>query len=585
MHEPSLSAAASATPRPAGLSSEKPLAALVAICVALALFLAATRQSLTVDEPFHLLAGLEMHQHGQNLLNLEHPPLVKWLAAWPLAGEPALAVPAIRAGLVMKTWELLFGDPAATFRYIWRSRAILVALIALPLLWLAFALGRRFGGVRAGLALAAFVGLAAASLPYLVLSQTDAAVALGFLATLLAAIRYAEAPSFGRAAWLGAALGLALAAKFSGLLLGPTVLLACWLGGRRKPRQWPAALLVLAVAGTLLWGSYRVANLDYRSERGRVLISDYAAGGASLIVGDRLLPFEDLLLRIETGSPELAQLLTGILGVRAQNELGVYATVVFGRLTSHGRWYFFPLKILTLTSLVLLAASLAALIAWWRRRPAATAVEPSDPGPALAITTLAVYLGVALVSSYNVGIRHLLPIFPLLFLPAAVWCGERRGRAFAVVLLLAAESFWLAPGWISATNTWWLGERNPTATAYSTMAYKQSYYALAEELEERGIVAVRVLQPIVFDAELRSYIPGASAVDPGQPLVPGWYAVYIQAEQLLPALFAVEKSDFYHFDNYRRAGLSYFERWQELVRRGEDHGYLAGNTFHLYRIP
>lgn len=558
---------------------DRALAALVIGGCAFLLFVAVTGQSFTVDEPFHLLAGLEMHQQGQNLVNLEHPPLVKWLAAWPLAGEPGLAVPPIRAGEVMATWQCLFADPLSTFSYLWRSRAILAVLVAAPFLFAVFRLGRRFGGRRTGLVLAACAGMAPTSLPYLALSQTDGAVALGFALTLLAAAAFLERPGALRAAGLGLAVGLALAAKFSAVLLAPPLFVLAFRTGQRHGRR--AAWLALAglLALGLLWGTYRLANPRYQAERGRLLIADYCRGTASLIVGDRLAAREAGLLELERISPEAAQFATGLFGVRAQNELGVYATVVFGELRSASRWYFFPLLLISLTPLLLLAASAAALADWWRRgRP----WRRENELPAL---TVAAYLGVALMSSYNVGIRHLLPIFPLLFLPAAAWCARTPRRALVVVSLLFAESLALAPGWISATNTWWLGERNPTRTAFSTMAYKQSYYQLGAELAARGIAEVRVFQPIVFDRELQAYLPGARAADPAAPLAPGWYAVYIQAEQLLPALFAGDAADFYHRDNYRRAGRPYFERWQELVSRGEDHGFVAGNTFHLYRVP
>ena len=44
-------------------------------------------QSLSGDGAYHLLAGHQALRYGQNLLNLEHPPLVKLLVSTPLLLE------------------------------------------------------------------------------------------------------------------------------------------------------------------------------------------------------------------------------------------------------------------------------------------------------------------------------------------------------------------------------------------------------------------------------------------------------------------------------------------------------------------
>ena len=65
------------------------IAAAAALALAASLQLAAIhRQSLTYDEPYHLLAGYQTLRFGENLVNYEHPPLVKMAAALPLLAGP-----------------------------------------------------------------------------------------------------------------------------------------------------------------------------------------------------------------------------------------------------------------------------------------------------------------------------------------------------------------------------------------------------------------------------------------------------------------------------------------------------------------
>lgn len=47
--------------------------------------LAAHVQSLTVDEPYHLIAGFQSVRYGSNTVDYAHPALVKTVAALPLA--------------------------------------------------------------------------------------------------------------------------------------------------------------------------------------------------------------------------------------------------------------------------------------------------------------------------------------------------------------------------------------------------------------------------------------------------------------------------------------------------------------------
>ncbi len=580
------------------------VAAVAAWLVLVALLgLAVGRQSLIGDAAYHLLAGDQALRHGNNQLNLEHPPLVKLLAALPLLGEKPLSPP-VGVDRAIDTSLELFADPARVRRAQLRSRTLLAIVFALPLLACCLALGSRWGGPRAGGVLALAVGLSFAVLPFLPVIQTDTAVTLGFVATALALLRYLDAPGPTRALVAGAALGLALAAKHSGVLLVPSVLFVLLAAGppgggleEHIPRGRRAPLrgmierhlgrgrlrdlaLVAVASGAVLYATYGIANRDYESRLGRDTIERYL-GGEGMITGQEMRRHAELLLGAERVDPNLAQWLTGLLGIRAQNQIGVYPSYAFGSVSSRGRWWYFPAVLLIKTPLPLLAASLAALVAWLVRRR-----RSFGRGAALLVLTTGIYLGVAVTSSYNLGVRHLMPILPFLYLPAASWAARSRIRTAVLVAALAVEALILAPLWMSATNTWWLGSRNPTrfALSGSDTDYHQNFIALESAARSRGIETLHVLYPLLDEEELQAYVPGARLVAPGSPLESGqWYAVSILVEQYLPAIPRADPGELLGADSLASLTRAWTPLWEQ-VARGEDHGYVAG-TFHLYRLP
>jgi hypothetical protein len=590
-----------------------------AMLAALALQAAAIRtQSLTGDEPYHLLAGHQALRYGENTLNFEHPPLVKMLAALPFLAEAEPLAPPGDVTNALSSAQAVFRDPGLEARIRVRARTVLLLGVVLPWWWVTYLLGRAAGGPRTGLALALIVALSFGMLPYLTILTTDVAVALGFAATWVLAARFLAAPRLLTAAGMGCALGLAIAAKHSGLLVAPSLALAVVLarGPRLDGRRRLGYLLAAALcAAALVELTYGIANRRYDPVRGRAAIGFYCNNHSTLVVGDRMRRYQAALLAIEERDPRLAQWLTGILGIKVQNALAIYPSYLFGRIQSRGRFWYFPVLFLLKSSLVLLAATLwAGVDSWcrWGRGRRARAhrfseVPPPGSGPAVTTATTAkmaddaaerarrqflailaaaaaLYLAVAMSSNYDLGYRHLLPVLPLLYLPAALWAARRTWRLAAVAGLLLAESLAVAPLWMSATNTWWLGARNPTRFAASgdNCDWNQNLIELGEISHRRGLEPLHLLDPVVSAAAREAYLPRAVGMYPGEPLPPGWYAVGVIVEQAIPAILRATPAEMYNQAAYR--GIA--ERWAPLwyrVRQGEDHGYIAG-TFHLFRL-
>jgi hypothetical protein len=115
-------------------------------------------------------------------------------------------------------------------------------------------------------------------------------------------------------------------------------------------------------------------------------------------------------------------------------------TFLLGQLSDHGFWYYFPVTFALKTPLPLIVL-LPLALAW--RRPASWRLECFSWLPVL------LYLGLTATRSINIGHRHLLPIYPFLFvfagraaaglLAPGAWT-SRRG------LLVAGLGAWYALG-------------------------------------------------------------------------------------------------------------------------------------------
>ncbi len=543
--------------RPTARRSDVLLGAVLLVLIGFLQMQAMARQSWTMDEPFHLLAGDQLWRTGTNVLNWEHPPLVKMIAALPLSwlGSPFEGIVTVEGGLAES--QRLFADPALSKRLRIASRTA-VALVVVPALLLGcFALGRALGGTHAGWVLAGIVGCWFALVAHLSLLQTDGAVTAAFVLVVWACLALVRSPTPARAVALGALLGLAITVKFSALLLVPTVLLALFLAPGTRGRKAARLAVVAAVALALVWGVYALANRRYQPELSRQTVLAYCEGRSNLVVDDRLRPHCASLVALEARSPIAAQIATGLLGIRAQNEIGIFPSVAFGEISSQGRWWYFPAVLLLKTSLVLVIAAGVAL--WQQTRRRQVLANGISRLWLLVTLPVATYLASAMASSYNVGARHLLPVLPLLATPLAVWVSRTRTRRATVLAALALESLFLSPHWMGATHLGWLGERDPFRHLLVTgdVEYKQGLVVLAEQARRRGWGSLGILLPGLTDLEAGSYGFPAHALDPGDPLPAGWYAVSALAEVGLPAVERAAPGQLHDLEGHRRlaAGL------------------------------
>ena len=202
--------------------------------------------SLTADERVHLPAGYAYWVKREFRLNPEHPPLVKLLCAVPLlALRPALPPTEPPQGLSWHRYQPVFGTDF--FFRLNRDADRLLFWGRLPVLALGLLLGatifwwswRLHGSAAAGVLSLSLFALEPTILAHSHFVTTD--VALGAFGLLAFAALWSFSVT-GRHPALALAvvsMGLALASKFSAVVLLPVFLALLWVG-------WPSPAAVPA---------------------------------------------------------------------------------------------------------------------------------------------------------------------------------------------------------------------------------------------------------------------------------------------------------------------------------------------------
>lgn len=378
----------------------------------------------TVDEGIHVAAGYTFLRTGKYTLDMEHPPLARLICAAPLW---ALGVD---AKLDARTWRDQWAADHGK-AIIWTQKGIAPekvmlaarcgAIVLALLLSLAVALWvrSRFGAAAGWLA-AALITLEPNLNAHGHLATTDMGAALTVFAACIAFDRLLRTGARVDAGWTGLALGAAAAAKFSTLFLIPAFA-ALWLAARRPWRELaargaPAALIAAAVV-LLTYGPAALAPANSAPLQDQV--AEGGAVNATLrYVGKHWgVPAHPYLVGL------------GMLG--AHQKTG-HPAFLLGEVYRGGKWQYFPIAFLTKTpvgALLLMVLALPLL-----RR------APWSEWRTLAVP-LALLWAMGIMSNINIGLRHILPVYPPMYALAAGLYGKYGrglyGRAWAAAGVLA----------------------------------------------------------------------------------------------------------------------------------------------------
>lgn len=133
-----------------------------------------------------------------------------------------------------------------------------------------------------------------------------------------------------------------------------------------------------------------------------------------------------------------------------------------GEFGATGWWWFFPYAFLiksTLAELIAVAATITVAVAAWRVRNAPALQWLRERGDALVplVGLVLVYVAFSVTSNLNIGHRHLLPIYPALFVMSGVLLAPSAARwsrvlAVCILALGSVESFAVRPHYLAFFN-------------------------------------------------------------------------------------------------------------------------------------
>ena len=477
--------------RKAGLAA----AALLAIMGANLLSVAA-RKSITIDEASAIPAGYYHLTAAAFQINSEHPPLPKMLAALPLLFMDTKAPPITTAEdqyfarRTVDTATRFWQANRERFLSIFFWTRVPIIALTLALGWIIFAFTRRlFNASSAVLAVAIF------SLEPTMLAHgriiKDVHVAFAYALFAFALYSYVMAPTVGRALLLGLASGIAPAMKFSMVVVAPALVLVAGVlvltASRRKQRRieilWQ--LTLVAVAAVV------VINASYLFRHQPLTVADVRwLQESSPAHANTILSAIGVLGRLFP-----SYFLFGICAVLVR-ETSLQPVFLLGRYSTVGWWYYFPAAFALKTTLPFLVVTVASL-AWagWEmfRKHEAKFVAILAP--------VALFMAMAMWTSIQVGIRHLVPIFPFLFIAGGallyrLWRARRMRIAVrsAVVVALAwmcVETVRAYPNYIPYMNQLASGGPHWQYLSDSNVEWGDDIGGLAEYLKARGETRVR----------------------------------------------------------------------------------------------
>lgn len=364
-------------------------------------------ESQTYDEGFHITAGYSYWKTGDYRLNPEHPPLAKLLCALPLlftkAEFPDRAEAWAKADQVEYFGYFLYRNRVDADRMLLLARLVTIVLTLVLGLGIALYTRARYSAA-AGVAALFFFAADPNFIAHGRYITTDVPVTLFvFLAVIawLRALETGRARDFG---WAALTLGLALGAKFSAVFLLPAHLIVAVWKRRFRVETYAATCMGALLIVLLLYGpeTARVGKAPALSTK--IQGAFPLAQAARQVADDFRLPAHPYLV--------------GLWDVVSHNHEG-HRSYLNGKVNTKGDWRYFPTAfgVKTPTAVLLLAGPAMVFGGW----------------PAFLVYP-AVYGAISVSSNLNIGLRHLLPIYPFLFILIGYVVAHRLPRRLGIVV-------------------------------------------------------------------------------------------------------------------------------------------------------
>ncbi len=377
-------------------------------------------QSFTYDEPVHIAEGLDAWRNGRFEQYNDHPPLARLLCTIPLVASKWQ----VEVRQLPESFRItgIAPDPEAMA---WRARAmnVILGLMLGLLIWQAAR--RLFGDYPANFALALFA-LSPSLIAHFSIATTDGAATLLIFVTAWLVASSGNDPSLVRTVIVGVTLGLLLLAKYSTLPM--FVLALVWIlalrpeGVRFNPLRWNwkrgVAAFILALL--VLWAGY-FFHVSHLSVRDGVLTATFPNWTAPIVK-----PVHSPNYSVWIPAGEYIQ---GFRDLARHNAHGQRAFFL-GDVSLTGGWkLYYPVAILLKWPIVVLVISLAGLVMIALRKLRLSS------NLWIMLSFPALYLALAIFARFNIGERHILPVYPFALMIAAALATLASSRALKTMLI------------------------------------------------------------------------------------------------------------------------------------------------------
>lgn len=387
------------------------------------LIFSAQRNSATTDEGIHLFSGytyLEKTGPHSFRLDPEHPPFLKEIGALPLLFlDPKIPMNGLwdkAANFYYDSWQetrvlaenflYSLGNNPGNLLFWGRFPFIILTLILgfATYLW-----AKKLYGARAGI-FAAFLTLFFPNfLAHGHLINTDLGVVLFIFLSVYFWGKFLKTPSWPNLIYSGLFIGLSMASKFTAVLLVPILIILAM--GKiffyaEKANNLPKYILgflgALLIAFTIIWATYGFSTEVPPPPLGSL------SGNVKLWTSFNIPTSFDSAFQKARPILFPADFYKGFFLV-GRHALGGHGTFLLGQTSNTGWWYYFPVAIFFKTPIPVFIFLILSIIFWKRLRAKDSFDEFLLLAPPL------IFLGLSMLSKADLGIRHILTIFPFLF--------------------------------------------------------------------------------------------------------------------------------------------------------------------------
>lgn len=423
------------------------------------------RESAVMDELAHIPAGYSYIKYFDYRLNPEHPPLMKALAAAPLLFGN-LRFPAdstawtndVNGQWTMGT-QFLYGSGNDADWIIKWSR-LLPILITLLLIFYIYLWSSELLGKRWALLPTLLFAFSPAVLAHGHYVATDVGAAFGVFVATYYLFKYLLHPSRNRLIAAGIAFGAAELIKFSTVLLIPffvAIVALLWLQGIRRERNWLQIfvklcrdlghlLLIFFIGYILVYAVYSAFTWNYPVERQvsdtEFILTSFAGGAPKPGETCKLLRCVaelDIWMAGKTLFRPLAQYVLGILMV-LQRSAGGNTAYFLGEVSAAGWWYYFPivyalkepLPVLVLIAIAFIYGSFRISRAILQRKTRFFDYLGVNTAEFSMMIFAAGYWLYSVKSPLNIGVRHILPTLPFIYILTASAIKNSFAGAFQI---------------------------------------------------------------------------------------------------------------------------------------------------------